>query len=66
MSEQNAPPESKQLADAVTGIQYLRRLSKEANMCTSRAQASLLKALSPTDLARVALLLAEHDKAGRQ
>ena len=66
MSEQNAPTESKQIADAVTGILYLRRLAKEANMHTSKAQSSLLKALSPTDLARVAILLAEREKEGQQ
>lgn len=64
MNDQSNTPEDKQIADAVAGILSLRKLGKEANMHTSKAQSSLLKALSPTALARVAIILAEYEKAG--
>jgi len=71
--EHNNPPDKKdvpadideQVQTAVGEVLALRELTRTTQMQTSRSQGYILKQLSPSVLARVAVILAEFEKNQR-
>jgi hypothetical protein len=51
--------------DAVRDVLALRALTKRLNMRTTHSQTAILKALTPSALARVAVILEAAEKVGQ-
>lgn len=60
---QTKEQEDASVRDAVRDVLALRALTKSVNMRTTHSQTAILKALTPSALARVAVILSELEKA---
>jgi hypothetical protein len=59
---QNKEQEDASVRDAVRDVLALRALTKSVNMRTTHSQTAILKALTPSALARVAVILETTEK----
>lgn len=65
---ENTIPQTKEqedasVRDAARDVLALRALTKSVNMRTTHSQTAILKTLTPSALARVAVILSELEKA---
>jgi hypothetical protein len=63
---QTKEQEDASVRDAVRDVLALRALTKSVNMRTTHSQTAILKALTPSALARVAVILDAVGKGGAQ
>lgn len=68
---ENNTPQSKEhedrsVQDAVRDVLALRSLAKTTNMRTTHSQTAILKKLTPTALARVAVIIEAFEKGSAQ